>query len=532
MNSAQILGDANTLERALAATRYYPLRHMAPLPMQGKNSWQNDGQNLVFDPYEGLWRTWALGNPDWAPSQGFPQTSWIEYAGPALDQMVPIGMRIDRSTSPANTYWSGSCFVDWHNRLGRGYGAAWYYISGPAENGLQAVSLLTAPKLGVTPYPQGIVIPNEAVPEDKRNAGRDFRDCRVIWDDEHDQLVLSATCGSSFIFFASQDGLSWQYLSTLTGPGPLVECPNMLQVPVRDENGLQTGEKRWVILGAVQGPFSAGTDSSECCTLWVGSWNGKSFIPDAGYPLPLDYGPDSYATTAGTDHLGTPYLGYWLGNWNYCASYMPFAGFQNIQGLPRRCWLQPDPSGTLRLFSAPLATDMDAYSRTYEGPWQTLDANVFYSWPDDAIPTGKCARIDITLEKKGAAWPDVTTLQLRAGAVDGVFYHTDIIIHGDSGTVTFDRASSGLDGPNKPAPGASIPLPDAWTKPYTIPASVGITASNRITLSVLLDSCSVEAFFNGGLASMAGLIFPPDTCQGLTLLANGPVSATATIHHY
>lgn len=525
MTPAQVLSEANTLERVLPTTRYYPLRHMAPYPVKGGTSWQNDGQNFVFDPYSGLWRTWALGNPDWKPADGFPQTSWIEYAGPALDQMVPLGVRLDRADYSADIYTSGSVFVDWHNKLGRGHGAAWYFVATLSAEHLQALMLLTAPALGTTPHVQGIVIPNDAVPPDQRGPGLDLRDCRVFWDDAHDQLVLSATCGAKFIFFASTDGFNWRYLSTLAGPGPLVECPNMLQVPLHDANGSPTGKTRWVILGAVQGAWSGATDSFECCAVWVGNWDGTTFTPDAGYPLPVDYGPDSYASTTGTDHLGRPFMGYWLGNWEYCTRVMPFEGFQNIQGLPRQCWLQPDSSGVVRLFSAPLETDLDAYSTSYAGSRQTLDSTTAYAWPNQAIPTGKCARVDITLERISESWPETITLQLRAGTVNGQSFHTDLTVNGTTGTVILDRSKAGSEGP-------AAPVPASWTRPYTMPASLGVTSGKTITLSVLLDSCSVEAFINGGLGSMAALIFPPDTCQGLSLTASGTVSATATIHHY
>lgn len=533
MTTGSTLADAIQLERALAASRYYPLRHMAPLPTVGGNSWQNDGQNFVFDPYEGLWRTWALGLPEWRAGGGFPQTHWIEYAGPSLDQMTPLGIRIDRNTCPANSYWSGSVFVDWHNKLGRGYGSAWYYVSSPVENGRQAIMLLTAPRLGVTPAQQGIVIHNDAVPPAYRNAGRDFRDCRVIWDDQHDQLVLAATCGESFIFFASQDGLSWSFLSTMAGPGPLVECPNLLLLPVRDSGGVLTGGRRWAVLGAVQGFYTGSSDSYECCAVWVGDWNGRTFTPDAGYPLPIDYGPDSYATTTGTDHLGHPVVGYWLGNWTYCASYMPFGGFQNVQGLPRQCWLQKDHSGRLRLFSMPLESDRQAYADQITGSRQTIGGTAGdYRWQDGALPTGKCFRLDVVLEQLGGAWPGQTIIKLRTGTVKGGYYHTDLIIDGKTGVVTLDRSGAGMEGPGSGAPGAPGNVPDAWTKPYTLPATMGITSGNRITLSVLMDSCSLEAFFNEGLGSMAALIFPPDTCQSLTLAATAPVSAITTISHY
>lgn len=528
---SDIMTIAIDLETGLSASSFYPLRHMARAPKRGGNSWQNDGQNFVYDPYEGLWRTWALVNPDWKAGNGFPETHWGEYVGPSLDQMVPTDIRIDKSSSPDHSLWSGSCFVDWHNHLGKGYGAAWYFVSAPTPQN-QSILLYVAPRLGVDPSAQGVVIPFSAVPQDLWSQSNSFRDCRVFWDDDHNQLVLAATCGETFGIFTSTNGLDWTFRSSVQGPGPLVECPNMMKVKVRDVNGLTTNATRWCIIGCIQGYYAGSGDSYENCALWVGNWDGTTFVPDNGYPLIWDYGPDSYAATAGQDDQGNTFVGTWLGSWAYCGSYMPFQGFQNIQGMPRQCWLQPDTTGLLRLYTAPLASDMSAYRRVTQGSRQTISASNDYIWPDGTLPTGKCFRLDIVLTQQNGVWPGTTTLKLRTGTVNGAYYHTDLVLNGQDGTITLDRSGSGPVGPGSSAPGAGGPLPDSWTKPYRIPASLTGLSETRVKLTVLMDACSLEAFVNDGLSSLSSLIFPPDACQNLTLTASSAVTAAAQISHY
>lgn len=510
-------------------TRYYPKRHMAPFPTKGYSSWQNDGQNYVWDRKEKVWRTWALGNPEWKPNElEFVKTGWISYKGKHLDTMEPdSSMFIDMGNGLSGTLWSGSCYVDWDNNLGRGEGYVYYYVSAPQPN-LQGMQLLVAPKLGEVPYNIGMTIPPDGLPEEYRDGGRNFRDCRVFWDDENQQLVLSATCGSGFVFFVSQNGTEWSCTGGMEGPGPLVECPNLYQLPIYDRSGNWTGDYQWTILGAVQGFYDGGTDSNECCVAWIGDWNGKTFIPKSNTPQPLDYGPDSYATAAGEDDGGNSYVGFWIGNWSYCLEPLPYIGFQNIQSLPRKCWIQEQNNGELKVYNYLLDRDISNYEKIVTDSYQVIGGpRPVYKFSEDSSDPGFCYRLDVKLTKLNDNWPKKTLIKLCHGDLSGEEFYTSFSIDGDEGSVKLNRSNAGLDYPNSPNT-----IPFEWNREYTTPVDLDLLEKASIHLSFIVDSSSVEMFVDKGKYSLTSLIFPPEGCTGIDIDSSGEIGVQTTLFKF
>ncbi|TPW34389.1 GH32 C-terminal domain-containing protein [Oecophyllibacter saccharovorans] len=563
---AHLLAASSSLEAGLAMTRYYPLRHMARQPSPDSNSWQNDGQPYVWDRKNKIWRSWALTNAQWQAGDGFPKTSWGEYVGASLGQMVPTVTRIDRDTAPAQTLWSGGLYVDWDDHLGWGAGTVFYYIAAP-DPVYQSCLLYVAPELGITPRLIGTVIYNQDIPPAWTNSGRDFRDFRLFWDEDHNQLVMVACMGQNFGFFTSTDGMSWTARSPLAGPGPLIECPSLQKIKLRDRQGRATDQTRWCLIGCVQGAWDDEVITNECCIYWVGNWDGATFTPDAFYPQTWDWGRDSYSSVTGQDEQGNTFCGAWLGNWQYCAVPMPWKGFQNIQGLPRQCWLQPEPSGFLRLYTAPLADDRKVYSLVCQNGLQGIDAGSPYLWPSEIVAsgTGVCFRLDITLMQMGGAWPDQVLLQIRTGTIPegqphAGNYHMDFLVDFKDQKLLIDRTHSGWELPNYSAnPGSPSPPDHKSYNPWSTPTPVPMEPKPRVVnsvlqaavrddpvpagqlttmdaptkrLTLLVDACSVELFCDGGRTSASTLFFPPDVCQGLSLTTTGPVVASAIVSIY
>lgn len=501
--------------------RYLPKHHMAPTPVPGGHAWQNDGQNIVYDRKNKVFRTWALGNPDWSVESGFPNTSWISYTGKTIDMMKPDTMLIQGEASLNASFWSGSCYVDYGNHLGRGDGVAYYYVSGPAPY-LQGITLLIADELGEVPLSLGMCCPPDIVPLDLRDGGRDFRDCRVFWDEDHNQLIMATTIGRGFLFLKSLNGTDWTPLSSFYGPGTgndLVECPNFYKLSIKDVDGVDTGEKKWVLLGASQGKDANYNITYENCTAWIGDWDGVKFTPESIVPQILDYGPDSYAAVAGRkDENSEVYFNSWLSNWCYCLDHSPYRGFQNLQGYPRTCWLQEEADGHLRVYSMPVEPTHTADTTVNKYPDITVNKNKSLK-----LNPGDAYKVDLTLKQVNGVWPKSITLSFHTGESDRRKFHTDFVIS-DDGKVTFNRLNAGREWPCYP----NAPKPE-WTKEYSIPASVGVTDGDEIYVSAIVDTSSVEAFFNKGQASMAGLCFPPEGCTGFEVNASSPVTVISAV---
>lgn len=171
-----------------------------------------------------------------------------------------------------------------------------------------------------------------------------FRDPKVIWHAPTGRWIMLVTEGQSIGFYASDDLLSWHYLSSFGqthgrhSEGPW-ECPDMVPLATPD------GQTVWMlIVGLNPGGYAQGSGTQY----FLGQFDGTAFhnANGAETELWLDYGRDYYAAQTFFERDGTdaPIAIAWASNWLY-ARQTPTSAFRGVMSLPRQLRLVETPDG-------------------------------------------------------------------------------------------------------------------------------------------------------------------------------------------
>lgn len=216
--------------------KYRPQYHYTPI--RGSAS---DPNGLVY--FEGEYHLFHQDGGTWAHSVSKDMLNW---------KRLPIAL-------PWNDHghvWSGSAVADLTNASGLfgdsgGKGLIAYYTSynpdGP--NGNQRIGLAYSKDQGRTweySKERPIVIGNPGDNGDEPG-GWDFRDPKVIRDNDNNRWVMVVSGGDHIRFFTSTNLLDWT-LTDSWGYGDYVrggvwECPDLLQLSVDG-----TSQKKWVLM--------------------------------------------------------------------------------------------------------------------------------------------------------------------------------------------------------------------------------------------------------------------------------------------
>lgn len=142
----------------------------------------------------------------------------------------------------------------------------------------------------------------------------DFRDPKVIWDEEDDKWVMALAEGTKIGFYESQNLKEWRYTSSFqTENIGIIECPDLFKMRADD------GTYKWVLGASANGK---GAGKPNTYAYWTGSFNGNEFTADEAEPQWLDHGFDWYAGVTfedgeTDDSYEKRYALAWMNNWDY-----------------------------------------------------------------------------------------------------------------------------------------------------------------------------------------------------------------------
>jgi len=243
-----------------------------------RRGWLNDPNGLVF--YHGEYHLFYQHNPF---GIGFTNQHW----GHAVSRDLVQWSELPPALAPdaLGTIWSGSAVVDWHNSSG---------FQTTSEPPL--VLIYTAgPNSCIdpgAPCVQCLAFSNDRGRTWTKYSGNPMlpamspgnRDPKVIWHEGVRQwvMVLYIT-GNDYGFLASADLKKWELLHTITLP-ECSECPDFFEMPVAGSQ-----ERKWVFTAAKG-------------TYLVGSFDGRKFVPEQK-PAPM-YGNGNYAVQTFSDVPG------------------------------------------------------------------------------------------------------------------------------------------------------------------------------------------------------------------------------------
>ncbi|KAI0115572.1 glycosyl hydrolase, partial [Nemania sp. FL0031] len=173
-----------------------------------------------------------------------------------------------------------------------------------------------------------------------------FRDPKVLW--YNDRWVVAVAYAQEFAIglFTSPDLKTWIWASNFTNHGLLgaqYECPNLVEMPVRDASGAVV-DKKFVMAISVQPGAPLGGSITQ---YFIGDFNGTHFEPVDSATRLTDFAKDNYA---GQFFSGIPgdqnqvNMG-WASNWQY-AQQVPtgnLEGWRSAMTVPRVNYLTQAP---------------------------------------------------------------------------------------------------------------------------------------------------------------------------------------------
>jgi levanbiose-producing levanase len=432
------------------------------------HGWMNDPQRPLL--LGGTWHLWYLFNADHPKGNG---TEWRLARSADLVRWVDGGVAIRKYTDGLGDIESGSAVVDTAGRAGLGAGTVLATATQQAD-GIQRQSLFASRDAGRTfaPVPGNPVIDNPGTP-----ASADFRDPKIIRDDEHDQWVMVLAEGHRLGFYTSADLRAWTYRSDLVIDGlGVLECPDLFELDVDGDPARRT----WVLLASANG---AGRGRTTGVAYWTGQWDGTRFTPDGTPERWLDHGPDLYAAVTWPDERVPPpdrfrsrlAIG-WLNNWAYARDRGAGSHAGGAQSVVREIALVRGDGGPV-LTSRPVGA-LDALTGAAAALGLTTTEAAGQQSVELPTPCDS-ARLELDVESE-ARWT------LRLGDGGGGSVSLDVTPARD---VSVARSSP---------PGR--PLGPTWSAPQRGPMPPG---SNRTALTILLDRGSVEVFSADGRLTLS-----------------------------
>lgn len=424
------------------------------------SGWLNDPVGLVY--YQGEYHLFYQHNPNdvmwgtmhWGHAISNDLLHW---------QHLPIALVPDE----LGTIFSGSAAVDWQNSLGFQSDSEPVLVAAYTSAGEHAMpqkpytqSLATSLDQGRSwqKYPANPVLGNIS-------GGAD-RDPRIFWHAPTKRwvMVLYLDREPSFGIFNSPDLLHWQQVSVIPG---FYECPDLFELPVKG----QTGESRWVLIGADGGYL-------------IGQFDGQVFTPE-GEKLALDHGYNFYASQTWNDipqEDGRRIMMTWMRGGQY-----PDMPFNQQMAIPCELTLHETGDG-LRMSRWPVREIKGLYGDTI-----TIDQTVVTPGNDLLKDiNGKCFDLSLELDLRNAQ--DFT-----------------LEVFGEK--IVYDKQAAKLSCCDMDAPLQ--------------------TRDECLSLRILVDITSIEIFAFQGAFSMSSCYLPHEEICPLNLqVTTGSLTAhQITIHH-
>ncbi len=446
------------------------------------DNWKNDPQRPIY--LDGEYHYYYLYNADYISGGG--GTSWRRATTTDHVAFRDRGVAIPKFSNGNGDCWSGCLVVDEGNTAGYGAGAVIALVT-QAPEGRQAQYLWYSTDRGRSFKPGGEapVLPNPGV--------HDFRDPKVIWDEERGRWFMVNAEGQKLGFYTSPDLRSWkrvgEFVRTDLG---LLECPDIFRMTADD------GTSHWVLGTSANGK---GRGLPATYAYWTGAFDGSSFTPDHDEPEWLDYGFDFYGAVTYPHHVVSgaedPTLRRaigWANFWDYPHNTPTLAtdGYNGDDMIVRDVRLKRG-NGTYYLVSAPTSALGDHVKRTH------LLGDVSVAGTHD--------------------------LKVRSSAYDL------------SCEVVWDPASPpanlGLEvcrapgGGRHVAAGAFLPGPFTYVnRRPTVNPTAGETqtpmdpSAGRLTIRILVDRTSLEMFIGDGRVVHSHRVFPLEGDDGIRLYAH------------
>ncbi|GAA4298289.1 hypothetical protein GCM10023163_19300 [Aestuariibaculum suncheonense] len=484
-------------------TLYRPNFHFTP-----KENWMNDPNGMFFlnDTYHLFFQYYPEGNK-WGPMHWGHATSkdlitWTEN---------PIALYPDE----LGYIFSGSAVVDLKNTSGFGDGTtppivAIFTHHDPIKErkGLidfENQSIAYSIDEGKTwiKYANNPVLKNPGI--------KNFRDPKVVWDEDHQQWVMALAADDRTKFYSSKNLKEWAFISDfgndIGAHGGVWECPDFF--PMQSEN---SNETKWILLQSLN---PGGPNGGSATQYFIGDFDGKTFKLDEDFKkqldlkkaIWLDHGMDNYASVTWNNANGkNPISIGWMSNWLY-AQDVPTETWRSSMTLPRELKLNKTENGFL-ICSEPVDQLENYYSdKITKEDIEFKEKTVLID--GKTIDLTKSV-IDIKLTNLTA---DAYTFTLSNTIGNNLKFGLDNI----EKYLFIDRQSSGLTN-----------FSEAFGKHVTKAPLTKEYQEARI--KIILDKTSIELFFNNGQEVLTEIFFPNEPFDKLTIESSRKEAKISTLN--
>lgn len=407
--------------------------------------------------------------------------------------------------------WSGSAVVDEDNASGLfsdtdGKGLVAYYTSfnPDQENGNQRIGLAYSHDKGRTwEYSEEhpIVIDNPGKTEDDPGSW-DFRDPKVVRDEENNRWIMAVSGGDHIRFFTSENLIDWEHTDSFGYEdyvrGGVWECPDLFELPIEG-----TDETKWVLMISTgANPNTEGSDAEY----FIGDLTEEgTFINDneAGDVLKTDFGKEFYASMSFADMPDDRRITLaWMTNWDYPFDF-PTEEWKGQLTIPRELRLIDTEQG-IRLAQSPIEELTPISETIFEASNQQVseeDAEKLLEKVD-----GESYQIEAEIEIPSDSDASEFGFRVRQGAEE-----KSVIGYRPADEQIFvDRSESG-----------QTDFSNQFSTRHEADLSLD---GQRVKLNIFVDNGSIEVFANDGRVVFSDVIFPDAASRGMSFYTeNGPV---------
>lgn len=452
---------------------FRPVYHFSPA-----YGWMNDPNGMVYkdgvyhlfyqyNPYGSMW-----GNMNWGHATSTDLIKW---------EHQPVAIAPDA----LGTIFSGSCVVDKDNTAGFGAGAIVAFYTSAGERQLQSMAYSLDNGKTFKKYARNPIL---------TSTQRDFRDPKVFWHEDTHKWVMILAVGQEMQIYSSSNLKDWALESKFGegqgAHGGVWECPDLIELPVEG-----TELKKWVLVCNLN---PGGLFGGSATQYFVGTFDGKTFVNESPKTTKwMDWGKDHYATVTWSNAPEGRHIALaWMSNWQY-ANDVPTKQYRSANSVPRDLSLYTADGDTyvkvtpspelLKLREKGSKTRSFKVDRTYNLDKLLLDNTGTYE-------------IELTITNKNA---DVIGLLLFNSKGEEVDMYYNMV----EKKFTMDRTKSGNVSFSKDFPAITM-------------APVNSDGDN-MTLRLLVDKSSIEAFGNDGRFAMTNIVFPQEPYNRISFYAKG-----------
>lgn len=475
--------EEDAAKRILPETR--PSFHLSP-----RCGWMNDPNGFSY--YQGAYHLFYQYNPY--------KTEWDDmHWGHAVSKDLLHWEYLPASLAPDEWYDADGCFSGNTIELPDGRQLIMYTgvrkQSQSSSENLQVQCIAVGDGLNYEKYRNNPVLAGGDLPEGM--SPNNFRDPKVWREKDGSYRCLVGTCNKDelgrLLLYRSDDAFSWEFVSVLAENdgrfGMMWECPDFFELD---------GKKVLLVSPQFMLPEGFEYHNGNGTVCMIGETDEKNEHFSYEHHQAIDYGIDFYAAQTLLIPDGRRIMIGWMQNWDACQNGSKEQRWYGQMCLPRELSIRNG-----RLFQQPLR-ELAQYRRDkVEYHHVAVDGTTVLPGVE-----GRMAELFIRIRPKD---PEKVFQKLSIYFAENELYHSSLSFRPEESLLKIDRKCSG-------SRRAII-----HQRRCLVPDHGG-----ELSLHVILDRFSVEAFINDGEQVMTAVVMTDPAVQGISFHSIGEAEIDVT----